>query len=229
MQYLGGKHRIAKPLCEYLRTRLAGRLFVEPFCGALNVTAGMEGKRVASDASPYLFALYDALRKGWSPPDDVSEQTYDSVNSTRDPSDPMTAFVGYGCSFGGKFFGGYARGSEGRSYASNAKGSLRRKLSRCNGATIAHCDYRRLTPNAGCLVYCDPPYAETTGYSAVGSFDSGEFWQTVRDWSSTGATVLVSEYTAPADFICVWSHETRTDLHGAGRSGRLERLFEVAP
>lgn len=228
MQYLGGKFRIAKPLCAYLESRRAGRYFVEPFCGGLNITAGMSGPRLASDASPYLFSLYKALREGWRPPDAVTEEMYAAQNNTRDPSDPLTAFIGYGCSFGGKFFGGYARSARNRNYCLEASGSLARKLARCAEVQFALCSYERLTPGTS-LVYCDPPYANTTGYSATGEFDSAAFWQRCREWVRAGATVLVSEYAAPADFACVWSIETKTDMHGEGRKGRTEKLFEYRP
>lgn len=226
MRYLGGKSRIVKPLSAYLESRRDGRLFVEPFCGALNVTAAIKGPRLASDASPYLYTLYSAIRAGWAPPQEVSEDLYQSLKQSRDPSDPLTAFVGYGCSFGGIFFSNYARG-EGRNYAGEAGSSLLKKFSRCQEVTFAHCSYERLTPGAS-LVYCDPPYANTTGYNAVGDFDHVAFWERMRQWTRDGATVLVSEYTAPEDFRVVWSIETKTDMHGSGRQGRTEKLFEWA-
>ena len=227
MQYLGGKHRIAKPLAAYLESRRGGRIFVEPFCGGLNITAAVAGERIACDASPYLFSLYKSLREGWQPPEEVTEEDYARANAARDPADPLTAFVGYGCSFGGKFFGGFARGAKGRNYAANAAGSLRRKFGRCSEVLFACCGYERLTIDRRCFVYCDPPYAGTTGYGAVGTFDSGAFWSRARTWASTGATVLVSEYTAPAGVDCVWEVETKTDMQGSGKAGRIERVFEV--
>jgi DNA adenine methylase len=231
MQYLGGKARIAKPLAAYLRSRLENRYFVEPFCGALNVTAEMTGRRVASDASPYLFTLYSALRRGWVPPDVNTREEYERVaNGPRDPADPLTAFVGYGCSWGGKWFGGYFQNRpEWVTRAANAQASLLRKFARCSEVVFACRDYRELNPGARHLVYCDPPYAGTTGYDAVGEFDTLAFWATVRAWAVRGALVLVSEYTAPPDFRCVWEMKTRTDLHGAGRAGRVEKLWEFNP
>lgn len=227
MQYLGGKTRIVKPLGTYLVSRQGDRSFVEPFCGALNVTAAMSGPRIASDFSPYLFSLYSALRIGWDPPAEVSEELYQALKQANDPSNPLTAFVGYGCSYSGKFFGGYARDNTGRNYASNARNSLLKKFNRCQEVTFAHCSYERLNPGAS-LVYCDPPYANTAGYNAVGAFDHVAFWEKCRQWTRAGATVLVSEYTAPQDFKVVWSIETKTDMHGEGRQGRTEKLFEWA-
>lgn len=227
MQYLGGKFRIAKPLSAYLESRRAGRYFVEPFCGGLNVTAAMEGERLATDASPYLFSLYSALRAGWDPPTSMSEEEYASIRARKDPEDPLTAFAGYGCSFGGKWFGGFCRDGTDRNYVSGARNGLLKKMSKCEESTFALCSYERLSPE-GCLIYCDPPYAATTGYGAVGAFDSAAFWAVVREWSKKN-TVLVSEYAAPEDFRCVWSIETKTDMHGEGRKGRTEKLFEYAP
>lgn len=227
MQYLGGKSKIRKPLGAYLKARLEGRYFVEPFCGALNITAEMDGPRLASDASPYLFSLYKAVREGWEPPGVVTEEEYAEVKKRLDPDDPLTAFVGYGCSFGGKFFGGYAR-AEGSNFPLYTANSLSRKLAKCTEVTFSCCLYRELTPSAGCLVYCDPPYADTTGYSAVGKFDSAEFWSVASSWVDRGAVVLVSEYAAPANWKCVWEVSTTTQMHGEGKSGRVERLFERA-
>lgn len=234
MQYLGGKSKIAKPLAAYLESRREGRYFVEPFCGALNVTAAMSGPRLACDASPYLFSLYARARTGWEPPT-VTEELYQQVKAKKDPSDPLTALCGYGASFGGKFFAGAARSATRGvgSYAAQSFNSLKKKLARCNDATFGCCSYERLN-TAGCLVYCDPPYANTTdanttGYAAVAPFDHAAFWHWVRA-ASKQATALVSEYTAPADFRCVWETQAPGDMQGKDKAtGRTERLFEYAP
>lgn len=232
MQYLGGKSKIVKQLTAYIQTRLLGRYFVEPFCGALNVTAAMGVPCLAADASPYLFTLYSALRAGWNPPSEVSEEDYHRLRGLKDPTDPMTAFVGYGCSFAGKFFGGYARSAENSNYASYTRNSLLRKFSALHHDTTFACvSYDRLSDPVGCLVYCDPPYADTTGYSAVGAFSSEAFWQRMREWTLAGATVLVSEYKAPPDWRSVWSTQHTASVSSAthGSTRLTEHLFEYAP
>lgn len=231
MQYLGGKTRIAKPLVSYLESVRAERYFVEPFCGALNITRHVRGARLAADASPYLFSLYKSWREGWRPPDIVTREMYNRYKDTRDPDDPLTGFIGYGCSFGGKFFGGYASDNpiNGNYYAQAARRGLEKKMRECAAATFSLCSYERLTPGRGTLVYCDPPYANTTGYSAVGTFDSTAFWQRCREWSKDGAIVLVSEYRAPPDFEVAWSMPSKTNMHGKGREGTTENLYRYAP
>lgn len=225
MQYLGGKSRTYKEICAFLESiRKPNQPFVEPFCGACWVTQGMSNPRYASDANEALITMYKALQNGWTPPSDVSEEYYTNLKTKQDVKDPLTAFVGFGCSFGGKWFGGYARGTEGRNYAANAHNSLMKKKDSLHDVKFKHQSYKDINVN-NCLIYCDPPYANTTGYGAVGEFNSAEFWSTMRDWCETN-TVVVSEYTAPEDFVCVWSKETKTDMHTkSGKEPRVERLF----
>jgi len=230
MQYLGGKSKIVKPLSAYLKSQIGNRVFLEPFCGGLSVTCAMQGIefRQASDYSEPLITLYRAIQNGWVPPDSLSESEYTELNRKRDPLDPMTAFAGYGCSFGAKFFGGYARNVRGDNYALSARNSLLRKFERLSGVSFSHFSYETLNVDQSCLVYCDPPYAETTGYSAVGSFDSAKFWAKCQDWAKSGALVFVSEYKAPSFAECVWSLETKTELRTKeGRGDRTEKLFQV--
>jgi DNA adenine methylase len=74
-------------------------------------------------------------------------------------------------------------------------------------------------------VYCDPPYQHTTGYRGTAPFDHAAFWETVRDWSRDNV-VLVSEYTAPPDFICL-THTPKPSCLAGGhkQTPRVERLF----
>jgi DNA adenine methylase len=225
MRYLGGKARTYKEICAFLeRIRLTDQVFVEPFCGACWVTQGMKGERHASDANGALVVLHKAMQDGWEPPKWISEEEYALYQQTQPTGDPLTAFVGFGCSFSGKWFGGYARDNSGRNYAANAASSLVKKNKTLKGVSFTHRGYSEAAP-ANALVYCDPPYASTTGYGAVGAFDSAEFWATMRAWAKAN-TVVVSEYAAPDDFVCVKAIGTKTDMHTKnGQEARVEKLF----
>jgi DNA adenine methylase len=109
MQYMGSKRQIARPLSALLESIRSGRPFVDLFCGTLSVTSAMSGERYANDISRPLICLLRAVQGGWAPPESLAEAEYARLSDTRDPDDPMTAFAGFGCSFGGKWFGGYAR------------------------------------------------------------------------------------------------------------------------
>ena len=224
MPYLGGKFRTRKAIAAFLESvRAPGQTYFEPFCGACWITMEMSGERMAGDGNAALMALWEALQGGWLPPSEVTEAEYAQLKAAQDPADPMTAFAGIGCSFSGKWFGGYARGNS-LNYAATARSSLLAELPRLRGVRFVRGGYRDHAPE-GCLAYCDPPYANTTAYNGLPPFDHAQFWETMRGWAQSN-TVVVSEYQAPPDFPCVLEIPTRTGLRtGAnGSEPRIERL-----
>ena len=225
MQYVGGKYRIRKGLAAYLETVRNGRTFVEPFCGACNIIAEMTGRRIASDLCEDVIALWKSAVEGWEPPISISEEEYKAARLL--PASAYRGFVGFGCSFGGKFFGGYARNQRGDDFVRNARNSILRKAKNLNGVSFACCSYDSLLPENS-LVYCDPPYANTTqGYSST-KFDSARFWQIMQEWAVRGNTVLVSEYAGPSFAEEVWRKETKIEMRSTnGREVRIEKLFLV--
>ena len=118
----------------------------------------------------------------------------------------MKGLYGFGLSFGGDYFSGYIQkyaGASGRNFYSELKNSLKSiqgAISR-KDVKFYHRKYDAWKPK-GMLVYCDPPYKDTTQYK-VGDFDHEKFWNVMRKWSKDNY-VFVSEETAPKDFKCVW-------------------------
>ena len=233
MQYLGGKSRLGKEIAFVInKIRNPGQPYWEPFCGSCWVTIHVHntGPMYASDGCFELIEMWKALQRGWQPPRVVTEEMYQAAK--RGEYGPeLTAFIGFGCSFGGKWFAGYARDhickSRENGYGQETLSALQWKLGQLEPVRFFHADYRQVPPAYGCLIYADPPYEGTTGYHSVGEFDSAEFWQTCRDWSQVGNIVLVSEYDAPDDFVCVREMPTNTEIRTAdnGREPRTERLF----
>jgi DNA adenine methylase len=227
MQYLGGKTRIAKQIAEQInRVRKPGQWVWEPFCGGLSVTVALSkaGPVWATDANPALISLYQAVQNGWQPPSELSEEAYHAAKLLPD-SDPLKAFAGFGCAFGGKWFGGYARDAGGRSYAQTARRVLLRQLPlSCAPGCV---DFLSVEPREmQALLYCDPPYAGTTGYRFA--FDSAKFCLRVAHWSRF-TDVFVSEYQFPLG-VCVWEKEKAKTVAGGSGGGRvgLERLYYIA-
>lgn len=236
MQYLGGKSRTYKQICAFLESiRKPNQPFVEPFCGACWVTQGMSGARYAADANKALITMWKALQDGWEPPEFVSEDEYKDYKQAQDSNDPMTAFIGFGCSFAGKWFDGYARSDNSPCYAPITKRSLYKKMLNLQNVKFSHKHYQDVDVK-NCLIYCDPPYAGTKQYSAIGKFNTDLFWQDVRSWSERN-TVVVSEYNAPEDFVCVKEMPSASmmrngNFKNAGMQGqnthteiRTEKLF----
>jgi len=228
MRYLGGKARTAKPIAQFLMNlREDGQSYWEPFVGAGWVLSRIHsGERYASDFSLPLISMWSALVNGWTPPTHVSEAEYANARLLPD-TNPLKAFVGFGCSFSGKYFGGYARDNTGRNYARNAHNSIMKKVNEIGtDANFFNADFMNTnSPQSNMLVYCDPPYKNTTGYS-TGEFDHAAFWDKCLSLSTEGNTVVVSEYEAPEPFECVLEIATKTDMREkSGRSKRTEKLF----
>ncbi len=231
MQYLGGKKRIAKQIIDFISPYLKGvRYYLEPFVGSCAVIENINHeKRYASDGNKYLIEMYQALQNGWIPPRNITKEEYDYVKNHKEENLPLTAFVGIGCSYSAKWFGGYSKNNTGRNYALNAHNTLLAQLPKIKNIVFKYKDYQECEPN-NALVYCDPPYANTTKYDLFNGFDSNEFWNKVREWSKNNI-VFVSEYQAPEDFETVLEIETRTDMRSKENKmiPRIEKLFRLIP
>lgn len=223
MRYLGGKSKTRKQISTFLESvRKPEQIYFEPFVGGAWVLQEMGGDRIASDSNEALITMYSALQKGWLPPEDISESLYAEYKAKQDPSDPLTAFIGIGCSFGGKWYGGCAR-KKGYNFAAGGRRALQKQLPLIMDVHFVAQDYRKWLPENK-LIYCDPPYANTTGYKD--KFDHLTFWDTMREWSENN-TVVISEYKAPDDFLCVLEIPTKTIIRDAGNKPlqSVERLF----
>ena len=230
MKYMGSKNRHASELLAImLKVRREGQAYVEPFVGGFNVIDKVVGRRFANDINPYLISLFSAVVGGWLPPDSVSEETYADIRDNRDRYPPeLIGFVGFGCSYAGKFFGGYARGNTSggspRNYCAESKRNILKQAGKLKEVTITCRHYSTLNFPDRSLIYCDPPYQGTTGYGD--SFDHDIFWQWVREQAQQGHSVFVSEYSAPPDFTPVWRKKVNNTLvENTGAKQGVECLF----
>ena len=250
MQYLGGKADVGKRIAQVCTSRLCpGAEFVDVFCGSLNVArhvprhvemaAGgtVEVRRTAIDACEPLITMWQAALSGWVPPTSVSKELYESVRKIQNPQDPLTAFILFGCSFGGKWCGGYAKDRPQQRYAECASNSVVKKARDCAGVELKHASFASQPPGiwaSGTVLYCDPPYEGTTGYKALESFDTDAFWHWAEEHARHGVHVFVSEGT-----LCYqrpgWDLVLETTASQGGRltpgvkAPRVDRLFYRGP
>lgn len=227
MKYVGSKERHCKEILPIILAARTG-LYVEPFIGGASVISKVTGPRLGADLNPHVIALWSAIRDGWTPPFNISECEYRKARDCQD-IDALTAFIGFGCSFAGKWFGGYARGNDAkgkpRNYAAESSRAAVKKRAGLVGADLVHCSYDELAIPNGSTVYCDPPYAGTQGY-ATGGFDHAKFWNWCDDLVVRGCKVFVSEYSAPDGWICVWKKQVNNTLDkDTGAKKGVERLF----
>ena len=230
MQYFGGKQRISKPLSEFLNLQLKdNQPFVDLFCGSCNVISKIDDNRlrIANDKHKYLIEMWKGLQQGYELPNELSEEEYEYIKNNKDEDLVLTGFVGFGCSFAGKWFGGYARNGK-RNYCSTSKKGILNKFKYLKDVEFYNCDYKDLTIPEGSLVYCDIPYLNTTPYcrNEVGIFSHDEFYQWVRE-NSNKYNIFISEYkdNKPDGFDIVWEHKSQKDIRN--KNGFKENTTEI--
>lgn len=206
------------------------KCWVEPFAGGMNVIDKVSGLRIANDDHYYLIALFEAVSKGWEPPSIVLEEEYNSIRTNQNTGKYppyLVGFVGFGCSYSGKWWGGYARGNDvvgrPRNYANESKRNLLKQAPKLNGITFVCGDYRDLIIPENAIVYADPPYANTTRYKS--KFDHVDFWNWCRRVRQNHR-LYISEYNAPDDFTCIWSKKVNNTLVAdTGSKQGIEKLW----
>ena len=223
MKYLGGKQRLGKHISPFLHevwknnNNLNG--YMEPFCGSLGVLKNMTNietnKIIANDYHPDLIELWNDVKDGrFEYPMSISEEEYFDAKQLKSPN-AYKAFVGFGMSFGGRYFGAYSQkylNGKKEDFCKEMVKSLLRTAPKIQNVKFINKDYRTLKPKK-MLVYCDPPYAYTKfpikyrrDVKKYDVFDSEEFWDVIREWSKDNV-VIVSEMNAPSDFVEVWNLE----------------------
>lgn len=239
MRYMGGKGRIAKAIATVILADTDARgTYHEPFIGGGAVAARMgQHFNVAyySDINLDLAMMWDALLHGWTPPTAVTLDEYQALRHAA-PS-PLRGFVGTGGSFGGKWFGGYARGgynADGtpRNHQAESARAVLKDVSTMKAKSVTEAfweDALLIRPERGDVVYCDPPYAGTTTYNGQQGLDHARFWETVTGWAKAGVHVYVSEYTAPDDWACIWEQPLRSSVRIGSEDRHIatEKLWKV--
>lgn len=230
MQYLGGKSRIARRIVETILLDGPIPIWVEPFCGACSVSAAAAQHAdllFLSDARLAMVTFWQHVLRGWRPPETVTEEEYRRVRAANEDRDPLTAFCAAGCSFGGKWWGGYARNAQGENYAlASARSTMRKQVALCGKSLVRCLPFEAVAPPNAAVIYCDPPYANTTGYGI--DFDGVLFARTLQRWADAGHRVYVSEYVAPTATAQLVADFDKTQ--GLRTSSRpTEKLFRVTP
>jgi len=143
-------------------------------------------------------------------------------------------YAGFNCSYGGDWMRGYIRND----YKGNNGKPMTSRTHRYNNIVnqlevlkeestlILSCGgYEEMSIPPNSIIYCDPPYQNTTSYGAVDAFDHNAFWQWCREKTLEGHKVYISEYNAPDDFECVWSKELYNAIGKGDGEKPIEKLF----
>lgn len=234
---MGSKNRIAKEILPIvLKDRKEHQYYFEPFCGGCNMIDKINDEMcVASDLNEYLIEMFRKLQSGWIPPKEVSREFYKQVKNNKDKFPKwLVGYIGFNCSYSGKWFGGYAGKTKTkvgiRDYQAEAFRNIMSQIKNLSNITFMNLAYNNITYSPDSVIYCDPPYQSTTKYKD--DFDHEKFWQWVRDMTLAGHTIYVSEYNAPDDFECVWERKVASSLSANGNAGgnkiSTEKLFRLS-
>ena len=229
MKYMGSKNRIAKEILPIiLKDRISEeQYYVEPFCGGCNLIDKVKGNRIASDNNSYLIALYQAIKDGWVPEFNYTEDEYNHIRTHKEESPHLAGYFGFALSYGGKWFGGWCRDKQGkRNYVLEAHNNMLKQIPFIKDIVFANCSYSQIIPPKNSIIYCDPPYKDTTKYHS--DFNYENFYNWCREMKNLGHQVFVSEYSMPEDFKCVWQKEIVSSLtQDTGSKKAVEKLFTL--
>lgn len=236
MRYMGSKRRIAKHILPIMLAAASERgitRWVEPFVGGGNSIdkVPQDFERIGYDLNEHaIMAMLDIRDRAESLPDTVTEAEYKAMRGT--PPATVTSWARFVCAFGADFECGYARYNLPRykkTPAQEALASAIKQQPKLQGVKFVHGGYD-LVNETNALIYCDPPYQNTSGYK-TGAFDSVAFFEWCRQQAKRGNIVFVSEYEAPADFEIVWQGEVKTNFthrREAATHHAVERLYRVS-
>jgi site-specific DNA-adenine methylase len=228
MQYQGGKSRIAGKLAAVIRKWLPNvEEIYEPFCGggAMSLAFAKAGFMVrASDIHEDLILMWQAVMSTTLDMSSVSEAEYTALKYS-EPS-ARRGFVGFGNSFGGGWWSGFARHPY--NIKRNTAQETARNISRLIGLpiTFTQHDYQSIPSLAA--AYCDPPYRGTKPYPGQPPFDHNAFWNWVEN--RRGPT-FISEIEAPDTAQCIWQQVYKGQANNSDNTSlvayrtRTERLF----
>jgi DNA adenine methylase len=234
LKWVGNKQKFAAEITRYFPTQY-GRFF-EPFLGSGAILATVAPKNgLGSDTFGPLMEIWKTLKSnpdrlidwygerqrmiGQQTKEEVYEQVKASYNAQPNGADFL--FLSRSC------YGGIIRFRKNDGFMSTPCGvhdpisteSFSKRVNewknRLRYVNFEHCDYKMAFEEAkeGDMIYCDPPYAfnkypikyrrDTKKYDV---FDNDKFWEVMREWSKENM-VVISEITAPPDFINIWEQE----------------------
>lgn len=223
MWYMGGKFRQCRAIADALRPYINGdTTYVEPFLGggwsfAHVIETCRPGHAIGADVNGSLVELWrKVVAEGtdWLPVSlEEVEANYHAYKDAQDMSDPLTAWYGVACSFGGKWYGGVAHHTENgvvdrNSFKSQARSTEHKAASMrtCPDLTLLCCSYEDLEIPDGAVVYCDPPYSggkSRTKAHRFDDFDVDAYYGWVRDLSRR-CVVVCTTFDPPEDFEVVY-------------------------
>ena len=240
MRYHGGKQKVGNELAIaiYNDTQKYEKkhkkkldIYCEPFCGMCGVYKHVTPRLtnvtfVAGDINGSAIKLWQALQKGWNPPDVVTEDMFNSYKVKKDSA--IRGFVGISKSFNGIFFSKYMETYNEK----HAKMTFLRDIKNLLAVNFFHCEYTEFSILKNSVIYCDPPYSNSSKShskykqkNGTYEFDYDKFllWCTKM---SKNNLVIISSYVKPV-IKCHKIYTAEAIVMSAGHKLPYECLFVV--
>lgn len=232
MNYIGSKRDIANKLVKVILDNLpAGGTYIEPFCGGCSVAEELPQqhyKIYLSDHNPYLISLFKSVQEGWKlPVKPLPKKDWEYALNNKDFDPAKTGYFGYLYSIYGGFFHGYCPISSNINHYQRNLTSLNKTMAKLSTAEF-HChSYEELViPEGDTLIYCDPPdigESNRNSFKREIGFNHEKFWNWVREISKS-VKVLVTEKTAPSDFVAIKTYSV-FDAFGMKATKEAQSLY----
>ena len=225
MTYQGSKARYAKYICPIIQKVINDNkidTFIDCFVGGANIIKNIQCKnRIGIDNNKYLIALWKFLQEhpNFQFPPYPSREEWDRCKNGEETEDWMVGLVSIFCS---NMAGGFPAGYDKMARYDGRIKTCKKDLPLLDDVIFYNKDYHSIEEYSNCVIYCDPPYANTRKYNYQ-KFNSDDFWNFARK-ISTENYVFISEQSAPNDFIPIWSMEVKYNIRGNMRIA-TENLF----
>lgn len=233
MKYMGSKRRIAKHILPIMLNEAENHgitTWVEPFVGGGNMIDKVPDtyKRIGYDINNHVIHAMIDIRDR---PFDLLESFTSKERNKYKVGEAMSLYS-HACivtSFGADLCGGYAResGSDDTTFCGYGKRNAIKQSPLIQDVDFICDSYANLSFN-NCLIYCDPPYKDTSKYKTE-SFDYEKFYDWCREQAKNNV-VFISEYNMPSDFKEVWRGEIKTNFSSSRKKAThnaTEKLFTI--
>ncbi len=230
--------KVLKQIIEPIASRC--HTYIEPFLGGANSFSEIDHHRkIGNDINPYTIAMWNAVKNDEFTAGELElmrNVSFDQYNRMKIDcltcggtwTDRVLGYVGFACSYGGGWWNGYAHfnPNKNENHILEAYSGFMKQVSsfkNIKGCRFTNVPFNNMRIRSGSFIYCDPPYADTKEYT--NTFDNVAFWKWSNKQVRNGNIVLVSEYTAPNGWVCIWSKDMQDGMGNNPRNRKVEKLF----
>lgn len=235
MAYIGGKSRTCKEISKIIKDYVKDKEvkeYYEPFCGGLSVACLMTDLCPVncSDYNEDLIYFWNEVKSGnFTEMPVVSKEYFDELKNSEELS-INKSFAVFWCTYLCVYKGSYCIDGIGkREYHGERYRSIKRKEPFIKLMNFENCDYKDISnkvKDGKFIIYCDPPYVNTFQPYKVKTFESEEFWKTVKLWSDQGNYVFVSEKVCLIDHVVMHEKDLQVSI-GSRTKRMIDKLFLI--